>query len=842
MAGLGQDLRFALRLLVRDRTFTATALVTLALCIAANTAMFGVVRSVVLAPLPFPESDRLVVLYNSYPNAGAPRVGASVPDLIDRLASVPALDEQGLYRAETMTYGDANGAERLVSLRATPSFYRLVRVQPLHGRLFRDDEGERGRAMKVILGYAFWQRKFGGEASIVGRTIRLNGNPFDVVGVMPRTFSFLGDNTDLYVPAPIGPADRRDDARHSNNWQMIGRLRDGALVPQAQAQVDAVNAANDSRLPQFRQILKDANFHTVAVRLQDDVVRDVKSVLFLLWGGVALVLLIGGVNIANLVTIRSRARTREMATRHAIGGNVARLARQIVTETALLSLGGGTLGILLAWWTLKSVAALDLDKLPRGYEVGLDAAAVAVALGLTVLVGLALGAGPVFALRRMNLNLELQAEGRGSTSGRRANLARRVLAAAQVAIAFVLLVGAGLLLASFRAVLRMDLGFQPEHVVTAAVTLPATSYQDGSSLIAFARRALEAIRARPDVVAAGVVSAVPFSGAMNNSVIAAEGHAMKHGESLLAPSQFIASSGYFESMRIPLVRGRTFDGRDDARGTPVAVVDERLARRFWEGRDPIGRRLYFPEDPSQVGKTTAATLFLTVVGVVKEVQASDPGAGFAPVGAYYLPYEQVTTRAFTFTIRTRTAPATILKAVRQQVTALDPEVPLFRARSMQEWIDRALVARRVPMTIASAFAALAVLLSAIGVYGVLAYGVSQRRREMGVRMALGSTASGIFGLVLADGLKIVVGGLLVGGTGAGFVGRLMRAQLFGVGAASPGGIVAVAAVLSAVALVAVAIPAWRASRINPAVAINIRNPTSCALRTRPCPSSAGCRG
>lgn len=821
MAGLGQDVRFALRLLARDRTFTVTALVTLALCIAANTAMFGVVRSVVLKPLPFAGSERIVLLYNSYPNAGAPRAGASGPDLFDRIASVPALDEVALYRPETMTYGDENGAERLASLRATPSFYRLVRVQPRHGRLFRDDEGERGRALKVILAYAFWQRKFGGDPSIVGRTIRLNGNPFDVVGVMPREFSFLNNTTDLYVPAPLGPADRSDNARHSNNWQMVGHLRPGASVPQVQAQVDAVNASNDSRLPQFHQILKDANFHTVAVLLQDDVVRDVRSVLFLLWGGVLFVLLIGVVNIANLVTIRSAARAREMATRHAIGGNVSRLARQILTETVMIALSGGALGILLAWWTLRSVAALDLDKLPRGYEVGLDPATVTAALGLTVLVGLALGAGPALALRRMNLNVELQAEGRSSTSGRRANAVRRVLATAQVAIAFVLLVGAGLLLASFRAVLQMDLGFQPDRVVTAAVTLPATSYADGSSLITFERRALDAIRARPDVLSAGVVSAVPFSGAPNNSVIAAEGHVMAQGESLVAPSQLIASPGYFESMRIPVVRGRGFDDRDNAKGAAVVIVDERLARRFWDGREPIGRRLYFPEDPSQPARITPTTQFLSVVGVVKEVQASDPRTDSAPVGTYYVPYEQVAARAFTFTVRTRAASTTILSAMRQHVAALDPQVPLFRARPMQEWIDRALVARRVPMIIATAFGALALLLSAVGIYGVLAYSVSQRRREMGVRMALGSTTAGIFSLVLADGLTIIAGGVFVGSIGAAFVGRLMRAQLYGVAPTSPAVITGVAVTLTAIALVAIAIPSWRASRINPALALNL---------------------
>jgi predicted permease len=820
MSGFTQDVRFALRLLGRDRTFTCAALLTLALCIGANTAMFGILRSVVLKPLPVPESNRIVLLYNSYPNAGAVRAGTSVPDYFDRLASVPALEEQALYRPETMTFGDENGAERVNSLRATPSFYRLVRLQPIHGRLFRDDEGERGRAMKVLLGYAFWQRKFGGNPAIVGQTIRLNGNPFDVVGVLPKEFSFLSNTIDLYVPSPIGPADRSDESRHSNNWQMIGRLKTGASVQQVQAQVAAINAANDDRFPQYRQILKDAGFRTVVALLQDDVVRDVKGVLFLLFGGVLFVLLIGSVNIANLVVVRSAARAREMAARQALGGSASRVARQILTETTMLALAGGALGLLLGAWTLRSIAVLDLDKLPRGYEVRLDGVTAAVALAMTLLVGLAIGAGPALSLRRTDLAGTLQSGGRGSTGGRRANLVRRSLAAAQIAMAFALLAAAGLLLASFRAVLRMDLGFDPARVVTAAVTLPATAYRNPAELRAFERRALQVIRSHPDVVAAGVVSAVPFSGGENYNVILAEGHPMREGESLLAPAQVIASPGYFEAMKIPVVRGRVFDARDHERGPAVAIVDERLAARFWGTQDPIGKHLYFPDDDSEPGKIGPRTQLFTVVGIVKEVQAQNPQASVTPVGTYYLAYEQVTTRALTFAVRTRLAPSAMFAALRHQIAAIDPELPLYRARPMQEWIDRALATRRVPMVIAMAFGVLALLLSAIGVYGVLAFGVAQRRREMGVRLALGSTTAGLFRLVLLEGTRIVTVGLVAGGGAALAAGRLLRAHLYGISATEPRVLAVAAATLTIAAVTAIVLPSWRGTRIDPAIVLN----------------------
>jgi putative ABC transport system permease protein len=815
MSMLLHDLRFAIRLLARDRTFTVTALLTLALSIAANTAMFGIVRSVLLRPLPFPDSHRVVLLYNSYPDAGAPRAGTSVPDYYDRIAAVPALDEFALYRPETMTYGDENGVERLTSLRATPSFYRLVGVTPAYGRLFRDDEGERGRALKVILSDGFLHRKFGGNPAMVGRTIRLNGNTFEVVGVMPAGFTFLQNAIDVFVPSPIGPADRRDDMRHTNNWQMLGRLKPGATIAQVAGQIDALNAANDARFPEFHQILKDARFHTVVVRLRDDVVRDVKGVLYLLSAGVGFVLLIGCANLANLVIVRAHARSGEMATRHAIGGGIGRLARQVLTETMLLSLAGSAAGLFGGWWMLRSVASLDLDRLPRAYEVRLDALTVAVVIGLALVVGLALGIAPVLGLGRMNLNAELQAESRGSTSSRRAAFVRRALAVAQVAIAFVLLVGAGLLLASFRAVLRLDLGFRPERVVTATINLPATAYREQASLVGFGRRALAALRARPEVEAAGLVTSVPFSGSIDNSVIMAEGHIAKPGESLIAPSQIVATPGYFEAMRIPVVRGRGFDNRDRPDGPLAVVVDERLARRFWGDADPIGRRLYFPEDPKDVTKIAPDTHFFTVVGVVRGVQAFDPRADVTPIGTFYLSFDQVTARGVTFVVRSRVAAASMLNAIRHEVSRIDPQLPVFRTRPMQEWIDRALVNRRVPMLVAAAFAVAALLLSAIGIYGVLAYSVTQRRREMGVRLALGSTTTGIFRLVLGEGVRIIAAGLVAGGFGSLFIGRLMTSQLYGVGTVDPLVIAAVALVLSGIALVAIAIPSWRASGIDP---------------------------
>ena len=819
MGAMIQDLKYSLRVLLKDRSFTITALLTLTLCIAANTAMFSIVRSVLLKPLPFPGSERIVLLFNSYPGAGAPRVGTAVPDYFDRMTAVPALDRQALFQNGQRTFGDPNGAEQLNLLIGTPSFYRILQVTPAVGRVFTDDEGEQGKEQKVLLGYGFWQRKFAGNRSVVGQTIQLSGQPFEVIGVMPQGFNFLRNDLDLFLPLAFSPQQKSDQARHNNNFQMIGRLRDGATIEQVRQQVEALNRGNDERFPNFKELLKNAHFRTVSVMLGDDVIRDVKGVLYILWGGVFVVLIIGVVNITNLLIVRSSARTREMATRHAIGGDMGRLARQLLTETMVLALASGVIGLVSGWWLLKYVASLNLTQLPRGYEIGLDWVSISGIAGLTLAVGALLGIAPVWKLRRMNLNVELREESRGGTASRRANLVRKALATTQVALALGLLVGAGLLLASFKAVLALDLGFDPSRVMTAAVSLPPNVYPNPPALIAFEQRLMTAIRAIPGVEAAGTTSAVPFSGAINNSVIMAEGYQMQPGESLVAASSINVVPGYFEAMHVQLASGR-FIGAQDTQGQPLAVViDDRLARKFWPDRDAVGRRLYRPSDPNDITKITPETQFFNIVGVIKEIRMLDPRPDVTPVGIVYFPWEQQPGRGPTLVIKTTAPMLGLMNQVRREVAKNDPQTPVFRDRSMQEWIDNQLIGRRLPMYIAMAFGVVALLLSVVGVYGVLAYSVVQRERELGVRMALGSSTGGVFSIVLKDGAKIVGTGVAVGVLFAIGAGQLLKAQLYNVAPMSPLVLAGVTILLAVVAILATMIPAWRASKINPIIVL-----------------------
>lgn len=823
MERLVQDLRFATRLLWKDRSFTLTTVLTLALCLAANTAIFAIVHSVLLRPLPFPEPERLVTVFNSYPGAGFGRAANGVPDYYDRLRDVTAFETLAVYRTSGVTIGgqQQGEVERVSGMPVTPSFFKLLEVQPFRGQLFTEKEAEPGHERKVVLSYGLWQRKFAGRNDAVGQDLRIGGVPYAIVGVLPQGFAFVDPEVQLWTPVAFTAEERSDAQRHSNNWQQIGRLRAGATIQQAQSQIDATNARNLEAFPELKTVLINAGFGTHVVGTQVDLIREARRTLFLLWGGALLVLAIGCVNVANLVSIRATSRLRELATRAAMGASLARLSRQLLTETLFLASFGGTLGVLLGWWVLRSATTIGFERLPRGSEITLNPVSVAVSLALVAVTGLVVGVLPVLMLRRTNLAQVIREEGRSGTASRGARIVRRMLVTSQVALALILLVGAGLLLASFQRVLAVDPGFDADQLLTGSISLPTTQYADENVVRAAVERLLERVRTLPGVEAAGVTTSLPFGGSYSDSVILAEGYQMSPGESLISPNRIVASEGYFEAMRIGLREGRYFDARDRQTASGSIIVDDRLARKFWPGRSPIGRRMYRPTGSDFTTPPARDDQYFHVVGVVDDVRLSGlvDSSDIIRAGAYYFPYAALPARNVALAIRTKVDPTTLTNAIRAELSRIDAELPFYGVRTMEERVDQSLVDRRTPMWLALGFATVALFLAGIGIYGVLAYQVSQRTREIGIRLALGAVGSSIFRMVLSEGALMVAAGAGLGLLGAFLLRRTLQAQLYEIGAMDPAVLAVVAGILAIVALIACVLPARRAARTNPIVAL-----------------------
>jgi predicted permease len=821
MDWLARELRLAVRLLGREKAFSLAAALTLAVCIGANTALFSVVHNVLLRPLPFPGSDRIVLMANAYPKAGAGDASNSgVPDYYDRLREISVFEEQSLFNHASVSVDQEGSPARVDALNVTPSFFRLLRVPAAIGRTFTDDEGEVGNEKKVVLSDAFWHRQFGGDPGVVGRDIRLDGQPYTVVGVMPKQIQVLHPFVALWRPAAFTAEQKSDEHRHSNNYENLGRLKPGATLEQARSQVDALNAANLERFPQYKELLINAGFHTVVTGWHDHLVKGVKTTLYLMWGGALFVLLIGCVNVANLVLVRARTRQKELATRLALGGGRWQLARQLVIEGVMLSLIAAGAGILLGQAALRAVGTMNLQDLPYGSDIGLDGPVVLYALGLSIAIGFVIGLIPVLAVLPSNLNQVLREEGRGSSGGHGARRLRRVLIVAQVASTFVLLVGAGLLFASFRKVLKIDAGFSTERLLTASVSLPRARYADDDAVHNFTDEALRRLRAQPGAVTVGATDTIPFGWNSNDSVILAEGYQMQPGESVISPQAVEVTPGYFEAMGAKLTKGRFVEERDGAKALPVIMVDERLARRFWPNQDPLGRRMYFPNDINNLTAITDKTVFRTVVGVVEDLKLHDLTEGERMVGAYFVPTTQGSSRFLTFAVKTSGAPESFGAALRAALNGLDKELPVFDVKTMQERTEAALVNRRSSVFLSASFGIVALFLSAIGIYGVLGYLVVQRRKEIGIRMALGSSGRAIFELIIREGLWLVGGGFLLGAVGAFLLRRSLESQLFGIQASDPFVLGAVTAGLCLVALVACALPARRATRIDPVIALS----------------------
>jgi len=816
MDRLGRDLRLGLRRLGRDRAFSATVVLTLALCIAANTALFAVVYNVLLRPLPVPDPERVLLMGNLYPGAGvtdSPNSG--IPDYYDRLEAMTALEGQALFRHDSPAVGESGFPTRIRVADVTPSYFRVMPVRPLLGRTFTEDEGEPGNDGKLLLSETLWRRLFGGDPGAVGQDLLVDGEPLTVIGVLPRSLEPLDPGVLAWRPLAFSPEDRSDDNRHSNNYWHVGRLRPGATLEQAQAQVDALNAANLERFPQFREILTNAGFHTRVVRLQDYLVRNIRPVLLLLWGGAALVLLIGSLNVLNLVVVRARARLKELVTRLALGAGRGDLARSLVVESTVLSVVAAGIGLALAALALRSLAALHLEELPYGAAIGIDGTVVVFVALLSVALGAVLGLVPLAHMASTDLSGVLREEGRSTSGGPAARALRRALVVTQVAFTFVLLAGASLLLASLGRVLDVDPGFASEGVLTATVSLPESRYKDEHARRAFVEEALRRVREIPGAASVGATDTIPFGDRHSDSVIFAEGYAMKPGESVISPASVDVSPGYLETIGARLVRGRFFEERDASDALRVAIVDRKLAERFWPGEDPLGRRMYRPSNIEDLMAIGPDTRFYTVVGVVEDLRLTDLTDGERTVGTYFFPFAQDDADYVTLALRSTARPSSMAGPLRTAIASLDPELPVFDVRTMEERVDGALVHRRAPALLSLAFGVVALLLSAVGLYGVLVYLVAQRAREIAIRIAIGSTARGVFALVFREGAILVTVGLLAGAAGSLLLRRSMEGLLFGIRSTDPVVIGAAVGVLVFVALLACTVPARRATRIDP---------------------------
>ena len=813
-----REMKSAARSLTRTKGYTLTVIITLSACIAVNVAIFAIVNSVLLRPIPVPNAQQIVLMSNRYPKAGVPdQYISSSGDYYDRLKYVTALQDQAEFRFADQTLTINGMPEQARGMIATPSIFPLLQVQPLVGRAFTQAEGEIGNEQKVILSYGLWQELYAGNRNVLGRDLRLSGRPFTIVGVMPRNFVFINPEVRLWIPTAFTEEDKT--AHHNNNWYSIGRLKPGATIQQVQAQINALNAANLERFPQLKELLINAGFHTAVEPLQNMLVRDVKGLLYLLWAGAEFVLLIGALNVANLALARVSLRKKEVATRLALGAGRVRLTSQFLAENMLLAGLSCVLGVGLGAGVLRGLALAGLNHFPRANEVNISGNVIATAMLMAAAAGALITVLSVLGFPKQALQEVLRDDERTGSGSKSTRRVRQGLVVAQIGFAFSLLFGAGLLLASFRQLLDVNPGFRTKGIVTASISAPDTKYKDPVQQEALVNRALLSIRQMPGIVSAGATTTIPLGGNYNNSVIMAEGHVMQAGESVISPNRLAVTPGYLETMGISLLRGRDFQDSDNQNSPRVVIVDQNLAQRFWPNRDPVGQRMYEPGEHAQI-ISDEHTVWYRVVGVVRSVRLQDLSGTGNPTGTYYFPFAQQASNSFTIAINTAADSASTIPAIRAQLAAIDPDLALFDVRTMAQREELSLSSRRTSMLLALAFGLLALFLAAIGIYGVLAYLVAQRRREIGIRVALGSTHSGIVKLVVREGFILVGVGLALGMLAAISLRSVIRSEIYGVGPLDPLVVGGVTLVFGVVALCACMVPARRAAQVDPVIVLN----------------------
>lgn len=812
-----QDIRYALRTLSKNPGFSLIAMLTLALGVGASTAVFSLVNTILLKPLPYPNANRLAMVWRERPIAsyyGSDQLPWMPQEY--QLAAGTSTDFQsmGAFKKESFNLTGANTPELLEGVRASAGFFPALGVQAQIGRTFTTQEDQQGHEHVVVLSDRVWKKRFGGDPHVVGRTIDLNGYPYAVIGVMPASFAFpngdgmpasldLPRETQLWVPMALAPA-----ARGANEIGVIAELKPGVRMAHAQQVMSAVDKAIEEKIPATK------GWSSLVVPLTQQTVIDTRRPLLLLLGAVGMVLLIACSNVAGLTLNRSLGRRREFTLRSALGAKRGRLIRQLMTESLMLAAGGGLTGILLSEAALYAVKRFGPASIPHLHDAGLDLRVLAFALGITVVTGILFGLAPAAGATRMNLVEALKEGGQRSGVGAAAPRMRNALLISQIALAMVLVVAAGLLVRTFFHMLRSERGFDATHVVTFELPLPSPRYADTNRMAQVYQQVLERLQSTAGVQSAGFASVVPMGGIPDGTVIRIPGHlSAPNAEFPYANYSFI-SPGYFRAIGAALQRGRDFADADTLAGVPVTIINSAMAKKFWPGEDPIGK---------QVGVGLKRIPVRTIVGVVADVKQTS--LRDEPVPQMFVPYTQneikvwPSMQTMQYAVRTQSDPSAMAGSVRKAVNSVDPDLPIANFATMNTLVDASLTADRFSMLLIGAFGALALLLAAIGMYGVISYSVMQRTAEIGVRIALGARREQIFAMVLGQGGRLASAGIGIGLIAALATTRVMARFLYGVQPTDPGTFVFVSLLLAAIALLACYVPARMAMKVDPLAAL-----------------------
>jgi predicted permease len=800
---LAQDLHYGVRMLVKNPSFTIVAVLALALGIGANSAIFSVVNTVLLRPLPYKNPGRLVMLWEEATHLGFPKNTPSPANFIDWRAQNTVFEAMAAMVERSFNLTGVGEPERFDGRRVSANLFDLLGVQPQLGRAFRAEEDKPGSRV-VILSNGLWQHRFGGDPRVIGQALSLNGESYTVIGVMPGSFQFPTRHDQLWVPLAF---DAKEAASRGNHFlEVIARMKPGVTLQQAQAEMSTIAARLAQQYPE-----ENLRVGSVVTALQEQVVGDIKPALLVLLGAVGFVLLIACANVANLLLARAAARQKEIALRLALGAGRSRLTRQFLTESVLLAVIGGAVGLLLSIAGLRVLKTFIPDTISQAQAISIDAK-VLVFTGLVALVtGIIFGLAPAMQVSHLDINDTLKEGGRDAAGGTRGNRIRALLVIGEIAVSFVLLMGAGLLINSFMHLRNLHPGFRANHLLTMKIPLSEVKYPDKERRSPFYAEVLRRVQALPGVQSAAVAGNLPLTYDGDSMPIGIEGRTDPPPDQRPDVILRVVGPGYFSTMGIPLVRGRDFSEQDKADSARVVIVSEKTARHFWPGENPIGKRL-------KPGSTSRNIPWIEIIGVVKDVRQNDFVS--EPKMQMYMPYQQLNSFApNALVVRTNVEPLSLAAAVRNAIWAVDKDQPVSNLRSMDEIVSEAVARQRFSMLLLGIFAALAMALAAVGIYGVMSYSIAQRTREIGLRIALGAQKSDVLKMILRQGLRFVAAGLAIGLAASFVLTRVMASLLFGISATDPATFVAISLVLIAVALLASYIPAVRAMKIDPMLAL-----------------------